>query len=192
MLAFFVFRPSQLDLVRRITAKELSHSSPFFRRTANGQRLTPFPSTSSTLFAQTRREENAASLLFSTSCAHLQKTTGVYPLRSSLSSLHVRFCYNKPLRGQRKTSQKIFRLGSRARRGLPLLHSGCRRAPSLDGLCAQSSRRPRRGLRHRNVGTTLAFSCGDGKRPAGSHGARRHRRARRHRSALRFGFQHHT
>src|SRR5579859_3157891 len=73
MIGFSVFHPPQLDLIPPITAREPSLSSSFFRRTANRQRLTPFLSTSSAHFAQTRPTENAASLLFSISCAHLQK-----------------------------------------------------------------------------------------------------------------------
>jgi len=65
------FRPPQLDLVRPLSVTELSH--PSFLLSANRQRLTPFLSTSSALFAQTRHTENAASPLFSTSCALLQK-----------------------------------------------------------------------------------------------------------------------
>src|SRR5579859_2752843 len=87
LIVFAVFGSPQLDHVRPITSRGLSLSSSFFRRTTNRQRLTPFLSTSSAHFAQTKPSENAASLLFSASCAHLQKqwrgsfpTIEVYPV----------------------------------------------------------------------------------------------------------------
>src|SRR5215831_2193172 len=102
------------------------------------------------------------------------------------------FCYNRKVCGQRKTSQKILRFRSGARRRLSVLHAGRCRTPAPSRIRAQPLRRPRGSLRHRYRGAVSSAAPFAPEGPGRRDGTLCRRRARREGRAIRQRVQHHA